>query len=78
MVVDASERYHLEGARAHLESLLGAVARGVLGVDPEEEVHVDRGGELGRAREPAHLRIVTEEDTEIDRIHYRVTVGPIG
>ena len=63
VVVDAAERDHLEGARAHLERLLRAVAGGVLGVDPEEEVEVDRRGELGRAREPAHLRIVTEGDT---------------
>ena len=42
--------------------LLRAVAGGVLGVDPEEEVEVDRRGELGRPREPAHLRIVAEEE----------------
>ena len=63
MIVDAAEGDHLERLGAHPERLLGAVAAGgVLGVHPEEEVHVDRGGELGRAREPAHLRIVTGED----------------
>ena len=62
MIVDAAERDHLEGARAHLERLLRAVAGGILGVDPEEEVHVDRSGELGRARETAHFGIVTEEE----------------
>ena len=60
MVVDAAEGDHLEGAGAHPERLLRAVAGGVLGVDPEQEVEVDRRGELGRAREPAHLRIVTK------------------
>ena len=43
MVVEAAEGDHLEGALAHLERLLRAVAGGVLGVDPEEEVEVDIG-----------------------------------
>ena len=58
VVVDAAEGDHLERALAHDERLLGAVARGVGGVDPEQEVQVHRRRELGRARETAHLGVV--------------------
>ena len=57
--------------------LLRAVAGGVLGVDPEEEVEVDRRRELGRPREPAHLRIVPVRKKTQQYVQlpcYRVTI----